>query len=1634
MVRACDYISKSLPDYDFENDSLILDTKPLPRFLEQNSKTFSLCSTSTDISLASFDVRFSKPEPTESLNQVTSNSGDMEDEAIVDSGASVHIIGHKRYFVGKMRPCNVNIRCADNEVVNVTECGDILISVNGFRILLRDVLYVPNGPTLLSVGRITSSGTLTFTFDLDLCILSRRSDRRTISVTKFLNQHGGGKLYHLKFMVPDFEQLGNKFSKTGQNTRGFAYQIAKCDKVSLRLVHNRYNHSCPYYCSKIEPKCKGNLEGVCDACAVAGLKNRPYFKTAVYDRHVKMKVENKILDHSNLPQQRIPQQSFDKKDQDPDVVERDIGPSPLDFDKEVTDSKIHESSYPSYEVDEREDDPDKVQHIAKVFGKIIHWDTKVSPAVSVRGNKYAFCGVCKDTRMGISLLGKCKNDFIPLLKGWIKRFKITYGFSPALFHFDQGTEFYVKEFVKWLEEDQGISVTYSCKAQSNQNPYAENRIGVVWTAMLKILAHSGVPFQFWDYAWEYAMTVQNHIPHRGTNWRSPLENAGLRTIHERIFVFGSEGYFKLYGVASNEARARRGVFLGIDPRVKGWLFLDIETRTVMVARTAIFNEVRYPFIDVMKPCLIMLKFGVWPKINVDDDVIEPIRIPVMGGQKKLITLDSNETEYEKESEHDSLDQKHDNSNIIPFCSDNSPVPPNHKSVSNEDKQRTPKESSPIPNSPSQRNLQDFDEQDWNLDTPPRLPTPAKINLDTPEICKGGLKKFSKLRTHHFGDNMYLKSGNQQRLKVFEDRLTAKDNELNPTSKITKSTPKVTKSPPDTPSPDGKVDGVDAWEIRHLTKSKVNKDGSKSYYGRWVGAYKDEWFHESQLKGAQDAIDDFENSEKLKVKSRKDFNHVKVGEININSKQNPNDFVEKNMDSDISNIRNTLRPSDAQKNLEKDRTVHDFVKSQAKRREGLRKSTMDLRKKYNFDDQTYSKNLGNPEYSKCNPHTPQEAANILKLIEDREKDLESRQILESAIESIRVNYSESPDPFEDFAKAVEEMNLSQSNNVEDDPFDYSQEITEKISGIDIALSNEIANKISTEFPKPVNFECPKSVNIDQQIALAIDVITKLVDGEEIVVDGGTLTKPDIRSRMLKHQFAEKFIEGEQRELYELWNKGTFKITLCPPGRTPITCRWVYDMKRNDANEIYKFKARLVVQGFKQEEGVDFQKTFSSVAQMRTFRLLCSLAVKYDLRITQYDIGNAFVQADMDKEMYMTFPPGYPNENNNPNEVLRLIKALYGAKQSARLWKELLVKRFDKAGLELCQTESGVLQVKDKTKGMCFVNLHVDDYLIFTRNEKLRKQIEEVLASVFDVKPQGELRYFLGIVVDRTDDGKERKLTLSQKPYIDRLMVSTGFDKEKPSDTIGNSATKLSVQDCPAEGEEKPDWKYMSVGGSILYAAFATRPDVCQRVVQLCRFNANPGLSHVKEQQHLLKYLLGSSDLGITFSHPVEDKSEKVTIQAFCDSDWAGCPDTRRSTCGFVVLVCGGPVAWKSHLKKTLALSSCEAEFMALNDVAREVMWICRFLTEIGVPYDTPRIYCDSNSAIYWAEDPVQHQRNKHVELKYYYIRDIVGKELVKLYRINTRNNPADMQTKLHTKQMTTTLRPTMMGHCKPILEE
>ena len=203
----------------------------------------------------------------------------------------------------------------------------------------------------------------------------------------------------------------------------------------------------------------------------------------------------------------------------------------------------------------------------------------------------------------------------------------------------------------------------------------------------------------------------------------------------------------------------------------------------------------------------------------------------------------------------------------------------------------------------------------------------------------------------------------------------------------------------------------------------------------------------------------------------------------------------------------------------------------------------------------------------------------------------------------------------------------------------------------------------------------------------------------------IVAPKIRSRMLKDQYAHEYIKAEIVELQGIEKHGTFESVIRTPDIRPITCRWCYDIKRNKDGTVERFKARLVVHGFKQIAGVDFNKTFSSTAQIRSFRLILALATELDLKVTQYDISNAFLNGKLKETVYMEYPPGYPSKV--PGRVIKLIKALYGLKQASRVWQETLYECLGKLNLVPCKSESGVLKYMTKDGTICIIFAWVDD---------------------------------------------------------------------------------------------------------------------------------------------------------------------------------------------------------------------------------------------------------------------------------------------------------------------------------------
>lgn len=534
----------------------------------------------------------------------------------------------------------------------------------------------------------------------------------------------------------------------------------------------------------------------------------------------------------------------------------------------------------------------------------------------------------------------------------------------------------------------------------------------------------------------------------------------------------------------------------------------------------------------------------------------------------------------------------------------------------------------------------------------------------------------------------------------------------------------------------------------------------------------------------------------------------------------------------------------------------------------------------------------------------------------------------------------------------------------------------------------------------------------------ELAASAVASADLGVDYKSMTRNQIR----KLPVWRFFKEAERRELDSLGLHGTYKTVRIPRnGRTPITCRWCYDVKRDGDNNIVLYKARLVAHGFKQQEGIDFKETFAAVAQMKSFRATVALSRLLGLRVTQIDISSAFLHGVLEEELYMTHPPGYPGDSGT---CLKLEKGIYGLKQAGRIWNTRFVNALKNIGFTQLRSDTQVMVLRKK--GSVFIiGIFVDDATFATNDEQLRDEVVAALRKEFLVKDLGDLSHYLGIKVVTTD----KATYLSQPAYIEKVLAKFSLQDANDSPTPGVQSQQLSKADCPKDDEQKSEMAkkpYRSLIGSLLYAYLGTRPDIGSALIKVASFCENPGQKHWTAAKRILRYLKGTTDTVITYASGKLQKGEKVQIVVYCDSDWAQDSDDRRSISGYVVKLSGGPVSWQSKKQPTVALSTCEAEFVSLTEATKEVLWYTYFLDELGVPYDTPVVFTDSKAAMDWSKNACHHQRSKHVALKYFFVRDTVRDKLVKIQYVKTADNQADMLTKNVSSNIFAKLKPRLMG--------
>ncbi|KAK2359506.1 putative mitochondrial protein [Trifolium repens] len=477
--------------------------------------------------------------------------------------------------------------------------------------------------------------------------------------------------------------------------------------------------------------------------------------------------------------------------------------------------------------------------------------------------------------------------------------------------------------------------------------------------------------------------------------------------------------------------------------------------------------------------------------------------------------------------------------------------------------------------------------------------------------------------------------------------------------------------------------------------------------------------------------------------------------------------------------------------------------------------------------------------------------------------------------------------------------------------------------------------------------------------------------------------------------DAWIIAMEEELNQFKRNDVWDLVPKPKYKNIIGTKWVYRNKLNEQGEVTRNKARLVAQGYSQQEGIDFTETYAPVARLEAIRLLLSYAVNHDITLYQMDVKSAFLNGVISEEVYVKQPPGF-EDLTNPDHVFRLKKSLYGLKQAPRAWYERLSTFLVDNGFVKGQVDNTLFK-KTLKKDILIVQIYVDDIIFGSTNATLCKNFSKMMQDEFEMSMMGELKFFLGIQINQTEKGT----FIHQSKYIKDLLKKFNLEDCKPMNTPMHPTLSLGIE----ESEGKVDQKlYRGMIGSLLYLT-ASRPDILFSVCLCARFQSDPRESHLTAVKRIFRYLKATCNIGLLYQ-----KSNDYKLIGFCDADYAGDRVERKSTSGNCQFIGENLISWASKRQTTIAMSTTEAEYISAAKCCTQLLWMKYQLEDYQISSNNIPLYCDNTAAIHLSKNPILHSRAKHIEIKHHFIRDYVQKGVIDLKFIETENQWADIFTK------------------------
>jgi hypothetical protein len=498
--------------------------------------------------------------------------------------------------------------------------------------------------------------------------------------------------------------------------------------------------------------------------------------------------------------------------------------------------------------------------------------------------------------------------------------------------------------------------------------------------------------------------------------------------------------------------------------------------------------------------------------------------------------------------------------------------------------------------------------------------------------------------------------------------------------------------------------------------------------------------------------------------------------------------------------------------------------------------------------------------------------------------------------------------------------------------------------------------------------------------------------------GTMALPSEPTSYSEAVGLKEWQQAMDDEIDSIHRNGTWILTTLPPGKAAISTKWVFKQKQGADGRIIKCKARLVARDFQQRQGLDYEETFAPVVKWGTLRALLALAAHRHYPLYHLDVKTAFLHGHLAEEVYTTQPQGYEVPEHE-HLVCRLSKALYGLRQAPRAWYE----RID-SFLVLQNFHRGVgdsnLYILQQLQDLIIIALYVDDLLLIGSSVDSILSVKQKLETTFEMSDIGDGTMALYLKAEIIEVPKG--IFMTQWGYCKQILETFGMTQTTPVTTPMLAKPKLFTN---MEEDTVDPTLYRSMVGKLLYLTH-TQPDITHAVSVVSRFMPRPQLSHLQAVKRIFRYLSGTCEYGILFA-----RGGHLELTGFSDSDYAGDPESGRSTTGFVFFLGGSPITWFSKKQPTVAISSCKAEYRSMSEATRETVWLNTLLDDFGVKSPEPALlHCDNESSIKIARNPVFHSKTKHITVHYHFTREKLESGEIRLTYIPTGEQVADLFTK------------------------